>query len=154
MKWACSLSAPPSWLTASTKRSCRSGVHLSLGLASVERTRPDESPAPAAAFPGWRNKWVSEEWMLFPLLCWWCCCWWWWWYIIIIIIILSLWDQMGGGREEGRAYKQIWSHKQRRPSVHLVPESIPFQKAKTKFLFHGGNNLELESYSNESFFFF
>lgn len=56
----CLLSAPPSWLTASMKRSCRSGVHFSLGLASVERTSVESSYSGI----------LVEAWMLFP-------CWWW-----------------------------------------------------------------------------
>ena len=49
------LSAPPNWLTASTNRWCNSGVHFSLGLASVERTSP-ESPW---AFPPRKNRCCS-----------------------------------------------------------------------------------------------
>lgn len=91
-----SLSAPPSWFTASMKRSWRSGVHLSLGLASVERTSPESS----GQLSGCRSRCVSggmailfeeEEWM-FLAWCWcWCWCWcrwWWWWYIIIFFSLL------------------------------------------------------------------
>ena len=46
------LSAPPNWLTASTNRWCNSGVHFSLGFASVERTNP-ESPC---VLPPCRNR--------------------------------------------------------------------------------------------------
>uniref|UniRef100_A0A0A9EQT5 Uncharacterized protein n=1 Tax=Arundo donax TaxID=35708 RepID=A0A0A9EQT5_ARUDO len=38
------LSGPPSWATASTKRSWSSAVHRRRGLGSVVRTRPPESP--------------------------------------------------------------------------------------------------------------
>jgi hypothetical protein len=41
-----SLSAPPSLVTASTKRSCRSGVHRSRGLGSRDSTTPPIGPAP------------------------------------------------------------------------------------------------------------
>lgn len=72
-----SLSAPPSWVTASTNLSWRSGVHFSLGFASVDRTSP-ESPGP---LPPWRNKCLSEgidileEGLMFFPRCWL------WWYM-------------------------------------------------------------------------
>ena len=41
-----SLSGPPSLVTASTKRSCRSGVHRSRGLGSRDSTTPPIAAAP------------------------------------------------------------------------------------------------------------
>ena len=69
------LSGPPSFCTASTKRSCSSGVHFSRGLASVERTRP-ASPPPCRrnCFSGGKPDLEDRCW-LWP----WSCCWW---YII------------------------------------------------------------------------
>jgi len=70
------LSGPPSWFTASTKRSCSSGVHFNLGLASVEST----SPGSAGIVPPCRSKCLSggnvcledRKWLWL-----WSCCWWW-----------------------------------------------------------------------------
>lgn len=70
------LSGPPSWFTASTKRSCSSGVHFNLGLASVEST----SPGSAGILPPCRSKCLSggnvcledRKWLWL-----WSCCWWW-----------------------------------------------------------------------------
>ena len=49
-----SLSGPPSWATASTKRSCKSAVQRSLGLGSAVNTRlgpPGPPPAPERGAP-------------------------------------------------------------------------------------------------------
>lgn len=70
------LSGPPSWFTASTKRSCSSGVHFNLGLASVEST----SPGSAGMLPPCRSMCLSggnvcledRKWLWL-----WSCCWWW-----------------------------------------------------------------------------
>lgn len=53
------LSGPPSLVTASTKRSCRSGVQRSRGLGSRDSTTPAPTPYPARSIPS--NMMISSE---------------------------------------------------------------------------------------------
>lgn len=74
---ASSLSGPPSWVTASTKRLWSSGVHLNLGLASDERASPKSRClwSRGIAFSSWlcmaplqphtfeEGRWALEDWV-------------------------------------------------------------------------------------------